>query len=324
MARLKLEDDDVATLQHELAWLRKNEGFVQRRLVRAPIVDEMLRGSRDDSFERLRSRFVSAIHTLAGDQQALLLDIYALTPDTTALARLRDRRILHGSKIGRGAETVATREEAALKFLHSRLVSGRYAQAPLVLDVPEMHGGIIYEETSTLIVVENRYWKATYEHYRFANMVEGLEYVTVTRSYPGRVNSRQGGDFKVNTRKVAGAGWNDHFWHIDSARTATEPMQRGHRYDLRFSLHPELSSDAIAPQMLASRAFHERSLLATIRVRFIGVLPETVWSFVRASPFALPRMPDEHSVVHLGRSGTVNLRTRDVYGGLMSGFAWRW
>lgn len=321
---MKLEEDDVATLQHELAWLRKNEGFLQRRLVHAPIVDEMLRGSRDDSYERLRSRFVSAIHTLAEDQQALLLDIYALTPETAELPRLRQRRMLHGLKIGRGVETVAAREEAALRYLHSRLVSGRYAQAPLVLDLPEMHGGIIYEETSTLIVVENRQWKETHEHYRFVNMVEKLQYVTVTRSYAGIVEPAVGGDFKVNSRQVPGAGWNDHFWHIDQARSATEPMDRGERYDLKFKVVPNSSVAESLPLRLGVRAFHERSLLATISVLFLGARPTVVWRHERISQFAVRSEPSEGSEVEVNEQGYATLRLRDVYGGLLSGLAWNW
>lgn len=221
---MRLDEDDVVTLQ-QLAWLTKREGFVQRRLAQAGIVDELLRGSLEDSFERLRHRFISAIHTLSDEQADLLLDVFALSPDTEDTPGLMQRRQLHGDKIGRTVDTIRTRETAALQALHSRLVTGPYAQAPLVRDVPEIHGGIIYEETSTLIVIENRRWRATYEHYCFANMAGELDYVTIGRSYPGTVTPSSEGDFKVNTRAVDGAGWNDHFWHLNPARTATEPMQ---------------------------------------------------------------------------------------------------
>lgn len=321
---MKLADDDFATLLQELAWLRKNEGFVQRRLVQAPIVDEVLRGAREDTFERLKSRFVSAIHTLEEPQQRLLLDVFGLSPGTTSLPTLRARREVHGRAIQRGVDTVASREEAALKHLHSRLVSGRFAQAPLVLDIPEMHGGIIYEETSTLITVENRRWKETQEYYRFANMVDKLDFVTVTRSYPGTVYPFHGGDFKVNTRPVPGAGWNDHFWHINRARTATEKMVRGERYDLRFSIEPDSDADTSSLMTLGSRAFHERSLLAAIRIRFLGVQPRSVWKYERVSPFARPTEADEYSAVQPDARGIVDLRLRDMYGGLLSGFSWSW
>ena len=65
MSRARLDADDAASLRRELAWLRKRGGFTAARLVHAPIVDEVLRGSLEDSFERLRHRFVSAIHSLS-------------------------------------------------------------------------------------------------------------------------------------------------------------------------------------------------------------------------------------------------------------------
>ena len=281
---MRLDEDDVATLHQQLAWLTKREGFVQRRLAQAGIVDELLRGSLEDSFERLRHRFISAIHTLPREQADLLLDVFALSPDTHQVPELLQRRQIHGDKIGRKVDTVRTRETAALKALHSRLVTGRYAQAPLVLDVPEMHGGIIYEEVSILTVVENRHWKATYEHHRLANMAGELDYVTIGRSYPGIVTPSSKGDFKVNTRPVDGAGWNDHFWHLNTARTATEPMQDRTRYDLRFRITPPEDGSEPEPMTLSSRALHHRSLLFTLRVGFIGDQPASIWKFEEWSP----------------------------------------
>lgn len=321
---MRLDEDDVVTLQRQLAWLTKREGFVQRRLAQAGIVDELLRGSLEDSFERLRHRFISAIHTLPGEQAGLLLDVFALSPDMQDVSELMQRRQMHGQKIGRKVDTVRTRETAALKALHSRLVTGRYAQAPLVLDVPEMRGGIIYEEVSTLIVVENRHWKATYEHYRFATLEEGLAYMTIGRSYPGIVTPSSKGDFKVNTRPVDGAGWNDHFWHLNTARTATEPMQDRASHDIRFRITPPDDGSEPEPMTLASRALHHRALLFTIRVGFIGDQPASIWKFEGASPFARPHAANEYNRVQLDARDTATLTLRDVHGGLFNGFAWSW
>lgn len=323
---MRLDHDDAESLRDELGLLRKNEGFVQRRLLKTPIVDEVLRYSRDDTYERLKSRFISAIHSLEDEgEAALLLDVFALSPDTEHLSRLQQRRALHGKKIGRGIDTVAGREEAALTHLHSRLVTGTYAQSPLVLHVPEMHGGIVYEHTSTLIVIENQRWKETREYYRFANMHGELDYVTVSRSYDGWVNPAAGGDFKVNTRAVPGAGWNDHFWHLDAERTKTEPMLYGEVYDLRFSIEPAAGDEAAQePLKLASRAFHQRSLLASIQVGFIGAKPRSIWTFEQVSPFARPTEANEYNTTRINEKGVATLRLRDVHGGLFSGIAWDW
>lgn len=321
---MALEEDDVESLAYELSLLRKNRGFIQRRFLKAAIVDEVLRGSNEDTFERLKSRFISAIYTLDEDESALLLDIFALSPETAGVARLEGRRKIHGEKIRLGVFTVASREEPALRHLHSRLVAGTYAQSPLVLHVPEMHGGIIYEATSTLVIVENRKWRETREYYRFANMVDELDYVTVSRSHDGWVNPQSGGDFKVNTRSVEGAGYNDHFWHLDDARTKTEPMKRGEVYDLNFTVFPENQAEEQAALKLASRAFHDRTLLASIQVGFVGDKPKSIWKFDRVSPFATPTKANEYNSLGLNDKGIATLRIRDAYGGLFSGIAWEW
>jgi hypothetical protein len=321
---VRLDEDDVETLQQQLATLVKNRGFVPRRLAQAGIVDEVLRGSMDDSFERLRHRFVSAIYTLQPEQAELLLDVYGLSPDTEGEPDLPRRRQIHGAKIGRKVDTVRSREGAALRALHSRLITGRYAQAPLVLDVPEMHGGIIYEEVSILIVVVDRRWHATYEHYRFANMAGELDFLTIGRSYGGVVTPSPRGRFEVNTRAVPGAGWNDHFWHLNAARTATEPMQDRTRYDLKFRLTPPADGEEPPSVNLASRALHQRSLLLNISVAFSGEHPASVWRFEGVSPFARPGAADEYNRVVPDLKGMVTLTLRDVHGGLFSGFGWNW
>ena len=331
MSRAHLDADDAASLLRELAWLRKRGGFTAARLVHAPIVDEVLRGSLEDSFERLRHRFVSAIHSLSesGSEQdeplvGVLLAAFALSPETVGSGSLLERRRAMASRLGCSMETIASREEAGLRLLHSRLVAGRYAQAPLVLDVPEMHGGIVYEETTTLIVVEQRQWRGTVEHYRLANMAGELDFVTISRSYPAHVTAQPGGEFSVNSRPVEGAGWNDHFWHIDPATGRRTPMHDATRYDLAFRLEPLPGEEPTTPISLASRAFHARSLLATIQVRFIGDVPVSIWQFTGASPFARPQAANQYNRTHLDAQQRATLTQRDVHGGLFGGFGWEW
>ncbi len=237
--------------------------------------------------------------------------------------RLQQRRAAHGERVGRGSETIAARESAALRHLLSRLLTGTYAQSPFVIDVPEMHDGIIYDSASTLLVIEDRRWRETHEHYRFAATFEEMDYLTVTRSYPGRTTVNENGPFKVKTREVPGAGWNDDFWHLDKDRRATEPMKRGGVYELKFSIHPDDGDDQ--PSLtLVSRAFHERTLRATIRVRFIGEKPVDVWTFSQVSPFARPTAANDTNRTALDDRGVATVRQRDAHGGLFTGIAWEW
>lgn len=328
VGRERLDEQDAAWLLRELAWLRKRAGFTAARLVGAPLVDEVLRASLEDSFERLRHRFVSAIYSLEEDDAQLpqvLLDAYGLSQATAGCGGLLARRRLVADRLGCSMETVAHREEAGMRLLHARLVAGRYAQAPLVLDVPEMHGGVVYEETSTLVVVAQRRWRATVERYRLANMAGEVDYLTIARSYPAVVSADPAGEFVVRSREVAGSGWSDHFWHIDPASGQPAPMRDATRYQLAFRLEPDPQDEAVAePLLLASRAFHARSLLATIRVRFIGEAPRSIWAYEGASPFARPQAANRYNRTGLDAHQQATLVLRDVHGGLFSGFGWEW
>jgi hypothetical protein len=309
-------------LGEELAYLRKREGFKASRLHKVPLVAQLLRQDPNETFERARSRFVSAIHSLGEPESHLLLDVFALSDHTQGLPRLEDRRRVHAAAVNRGIETIADREVPALNRLLSALVSGSYAQSPLTISVPEMHDGIIYETTSTMITVENRRWKHTREHYRFVAIFDEMDYLTITRSYPARAGVATNCAFRLNTRE-ASHGFNDHFWHLNSVRTADEPMRRGESYDLIFLLQPP---DPDEPHSLvnAYRAFHERSLFASIQVAFVGEWPALIWKYERVSHFAAPGYPDPNNLVPLDNNGVASLRLRDVHGGLVSGIAWQW
>jgi|SRR6185312_14789404 len=312
--------DDLA---YDLAFLRKGEGFTQRRLEQVPLVAGLLRQSEDDSFERVQSRMVSAIQSLDEREAALLMDVFGVSPDMASLELLQERRKAHAAKIGRGIDTIANRETVALQHLVSKLVAGTYAQSPLTLDVPEMHNGIIYETTSTLIVVENRTWKETREHYRFVATFDEMDFLTISRSYPAKATAIPGSAFTVNTRETS-KGFNDHFWHRDRTGESNDPMRRGEIYDLKFTLEPEESPEARENIVNVSRAFHERSLLASIQVGFIGERPSTIWTYQQVSFFNQPGTPNDSNQIQLDDRGVATLRLRDLHGGLFSGIAWIW
>jgi len=306
-------------LQEELQFLRKNDGFTPSRVDRTDVV-RLLLDVTSEGFERTRGRFVSAIDSLGDSDGSLLRDIFRLSDETTSLGALADRRRIHADRIGRSAATVADREGPALARLARALVTGRYAQSPLSLDVPEMHGGLVYEWTSTLIVIEERMWKETREHYRFMAEFDEMDFLTITRSYPAVVSTPTTGAFRVNTRE-ASQGFNDHFWSRGGSG-ADSPMMRGETYDLKFKLEPS-PDEAGSPMVNAYRAFHERSLLASIQVEFRGEVPSAIWRYERVSHFAQPGVPTSTNEVRLER-GIASLRLRDVHGGLASGIAWRW
>lgn len=315
----KLETDDLLA---DLGLLRKNAGFVQRRIADAPLVRELLSDSGSNSFERLRSRFVSALHSLSEEEAELLLDVFGLSQRTAGVTGVVKRRSIYGNHNSCGVETVASREPSALAHLADRLLRGTYAQSPLTLDVPEMHDGIIYDTVSYAMLVRDRKWVSTQEYYSFTAEFEEMDFVTISRSFTAKITPHPDMQFRINTRATS-HGFNDHFWSQNKLMTMDEPMRRGQQYALRFLLQPP-AEDADRNLLQLTRALHARALLASFKVRFEGEPPVRIWKVDRVSFFNNPGHPHGGNLLEPDENGEIVVRLRDFHSGLFAGMAWEW
>lgn len=313
---------DSENLYEDLLLLRKGAGFVQRRISERSALALLLTEGRAESFEKMLHRFRSAIHALTPAEAALLSDIYGVSEQTTGLTTLKTRREVHGAQIGRGVDTVASREPDAIRHLLDRLLRGTYAQSPLTIDVPEMHDGIVYDSVSYAMLVKDRAWVYTREFYSFTAEFEEMDFVTISRSFAAKVTPHRSMRFRVNSRETS-KGFNDHFWSRNAAMDADEPMRRGNSYQLRFQLEPP-AEQAATPLSQLTRALHARALLASFKVRFEGETPAKIWKVDRVSFFNNPGHPYEGNIIELENSKAVTLRLRDFHSGLFAGIAWEW
>lgn len=313
---------DSENLYEDLLLLRKGAGFVQRRLSPESGLVHILTEERKESFERILSRFRSALHALSPEEAELLADIYGVGDDTTGTSTLKARREIHGAKIGRGIDTVASREPEAIRHLLDRLLRGTYAQSPLTLDVPEMHDGIVYDAVSYAMLVKDRRWVYTKEFYRFTAEFDEMDFVTISRSFPAVLTPHPSMRFRVNSRETS-KGFNDHFWSRNPSMDADEPMRRGNSYQLRFQLEPP-QADTGKQLLQLTRALHARALLASFKVRFEGERPARLWKVDRVSFFNNPGYPHEDNMLELDGQGEIAFRLRDFHSGLFAGVAWEW
>lgn len=304
---------DAADLTDDLLFIRKGSGFTAKRIVNAGTLRHVLGGC-DEPFDNLRDRFVSAIQSLRDPEPALLLAAYGLAPDYIDLPMLRQRRERYGRTIDRKVDTVADREDAAIEHLRVQLLTGWYTQSPVSARIPEMHNGIIQESVHVSTLVVDRQWQETREHYRFMALFDEADYIAISSSYPGRPVPE--GDFTVKTIRT-GQSFSHQFWH-------NGPMKRGRTYDLRFRLVPD--DDYGQPEAIVeeARAFHERTLTATIAVEFRGSTPHQAWSYERLTFFERPGEPNAGKRIDLTGLKTAQVQTHDQYGGLFSGIAWNW
>lgn len=304
---------DTADLTRDLLYMRKGPGFTAERIVEAGALRLVL-GGVGEPFYSLRRRLVSAIQSLRDPEPEILLAAYGLTPEYASIPTIRERRRKYGATIGRGVDTVADREDAAIDHLRVQLLSGWYTQSPLPVRLPEMHNGIIQESVHVATLVVDKKWRETREHYRFVALFDEAEYIAISSSYPGRPIV-ESDDFRAKTVRI-GKSFSHQFWHSPG------PMRRGRTYDLRFALVPDGELGAPGAVIEEARAFHERTLSASISVRFDGEIPTRTWKYEGLTFFERPgSAPDE---VIPDDSNSVRANFDDQYGGLFSGIAWDW
>lgn len=304
---------DIQDLEADLLYLRKGAGVTPERVNAAGVLRLVL-GGQDLSYADVRERLVSAIRSLHEADAELLMDVFALSPDTGRMRLLRERRAYYGDKVGRKAETVAAREKQAVVNLRNQLLTGWYPASPLGVRVPELHNGIVNESVRITTVVADGYWQETREHYRFLALFDEADYLRISSSFPGRPVPES--PFTVRTRRLNDS-WNHDFHHAG-------PMRRGHLYDLRYKLVPDPDYGHPGRLRETSRAFHERTLTAIFETVFLGARPRTVWSFNRLSFLERPGTPTTNNQLDLKGGSTVTTQYHDLYGGLFSGMGWEW
>lgn len=297
----------------ELGFLRKDSGFTNTRLNRAPLVRQLLGGD-NEPFEIARERMASAIQSLRDPYPEILLDVFGLSTETEGIAYLKDRRQLYGARNGVKVEAAADREDPALKSLRNQLVTGWYPKSPTDFVVPPSHNGFVQQSVTIMTPVKNRAWAETREHYRLIAAFDEAEFIAISSSLPGRPVTA--GDFTVKTVRI-GASFTHRFFY-------KEPMRRGEYYDLKFKLVPDPELGSPEALLEESRAFHEPTRFATFQAAFFGDRPSTIWSYRGLSYFERPADPTHGESLGMDVDGVAEASFHDLYGGLYSGIAWRW
>lgn len=334
----------IRDLEDDLLYLRKGPGVTPARVASVGTLRLVLGGAQEP-FASLRQRLVSAICSLPDEDEALLLDVFGLSPQAEGLSTLRQRQELHGTRIDRKVDTVAAREVSAIANLRNQLLSGWYPASPLGSSGagPELHNGVVNEAVAITTVVADGQWQETREHYRFLALFDEADYLRIANSFPGTAVAQP--PFTVRTQRI-GSSWSHDFYHDG-------PMRRGQTYDLHYRLVPEAEVDAEAGAddhaarsdgndaagpaadsgtaaakdsrlCETSRAFHERTLTARFDTVFLGTKPKTIWSFNRLSFFQRPGSLTPSTRLDLAGGSSVSVTYRDLYGGLFSGVGWEW
>jgi hypothetical protein len=103
-------------LLRDLQLMLKRDGFTSTRVAKAPTLRQVLGGG-GEPFEVLRERLISAIQSLNNSEPEMLLDTFALSPETERIVGLPDRYVHYGNKAGIKIDTVRNQVAIAIDHL---------------------------------------------------------------------------------------------------------------------------------------------------------------------------------------------------------------
>ena len=160
-------------LVKDLIYLRQGRGLTPDRIFAAATLAEVCGDEQPP--DMTHGRLVSAIQSLPEQQSRdALLAAYGLLPLTRSLLPLKARREAYGKQIERKSDTVAAREDVAIKELALRLLASYYAGAPLPAQLPPVpHGGYLIDYLNVTTVYRDRRFLEHQQERRIISLVDG-------------------------------------------------------------------------------------------------------------------------------------------------------
>jgi hypothetical protein len=299
----------------DLIYLRKDTGFKETRIYKKANVFFEVIGGKEQTFETVKIRLLSAIDAISDRQSAeALLAAFGLLSGYENIPSLKGRREKYGTQVGRKYDTVMDRENAAIEELVLGLLTARYAAAPLPSAVPTLHNAAVHERAEITTLVRDRLWKETREFYRLIPLMDGAEYLEVSSDIPARVKPTSE---CVAETETTGGGLRHRFFY-------KEPLRRGHPIDFGFIMFPDGTRDETLILIEETRAFHEPTLSCRFEVMFLGEKPKIVWQYRQLPYYERPGKPTKQHLLDIENTSTVRAEFNDLYGGLFSGVAWDW
>jgi hypothetical protein len=312
----KTNTPSLEDLTTDLIYLRRDAGFIAERVYKKTNVFLSAIGGKQQDFDTIKTRLVSAINSLPDKQGAeALMVAFALSPEYASLARLTDRRKAYGEKIARKTDTIADREDSAMKELAITLLTARYMASPLPDGAPVMHDAIINERVEITTVVRDKLWVETREYYSLIPLMDDIGSVDVSSDIPAHVTANQDG--VISQTSTAPNGLLHTF-------TFKEPLQRGKVTDFAFTMLPDGVRDDELILIEETRGFHIPTLSCSIEVMFLGEKPRLIWHYAQLPYFERPGKPTKQWLIDLKGGGSVRVEFSDLHGGLFSGIAWEW
>ena len=308
-------------LVKDLIYLHKGRGLTPDRIFAAATLAEVCGDEQPP--DMTHGRLVSAIQSLPEQQSRdALLAAYGLLPLTRSLLPLKARREAYGKQIERKSDTVAAREDVAIKELALRLLASYYAGAPLPAQLPPVpHGGYLIDYLNVTTVYRDRRFLEHQQERRIISLVDGapgFRYHSSDTDSSGRTRLLAVEGCTVETEYVPGGS-------LHMLRFPT-PLKYGDVHDFMFreTLEDPETQGETPLSDFAGQSFETPALVYRQEVTFLGDKPPVIWAYDKLSRVERPGSPKSNELLHFENSGTLGKEFHQLYGGLFSGIAWKW
>ncbi|MEL7569690.1 MAG: hypothetical protein AAGU14_03920 [Eubacteriaceae bacterium] len=301
----------------DLMYLRKSEGFTITRARNASTLLDVMGGA-GQTFDELKTRFVSAICSLEDEQSVTaLLIAYGLEPGYEEIDSIYERRKKYGKTIGRKYDTLADREQTAIEELAVRMLMAQWVNAPLPANVPVIHGALITESLDVVSVIKDRTMTETRETQKFIALVDGID------AYDYSINELS------EVKPIEGCTIESYPIHhgMKNVLRFPQPLKRGQVHTISFiELSPEKGNNgrkAVAIEI--ARPFPIPTFKYNLEIVFEGQKPKTIWSYKMLTLLERPgRVEERRLLAFKDGEDSIKVSFSHLHAGLFTGVAWEW
>jgi hypothetical protein len=303
--------DDLIT---DLLYLRKGSGFVAGRIYNANVFISVIEG-KNQVFEHIKMRFVSALDSLADKQNAEALKVaYGLFPGYENIPSLKERRSEYGKQAKRKYDTLSDRENSAIEELAVRLLTALYSGAPLPEKLPIPHGSYLIEYIHITTLIRNRRFIEHQQIRKVVALASGIKEFGYHSNEHTRLIPTEGTE--IQTRYVKNG----------SVHTCVYPneLARGETHTFGFKEISDDSPELEQNEDFSGQSFETPTLVYRQKVIFEGECPSVIWTYDKLSRIERPGEPSNKNRIYPNQDGFVQKEFTQLYGGLFAGIAWRW
>lgn len=218
-------------------------------------------------------------------------------------------------------DTLADREDTAIRELALRLLTAYYAGAPLPDDLDILHGGFVMDYLNVTTIYRDRQFLA-HEQERgvmsLADGASGFKYVSSDEASNGRTVITAVYGCTVETEYVSGGSVHMLIF--------PEPLMRGdlHAFSFREELKDPQTHVERPLSDFAGQSFETPADTYRQEVTFLGEKTPVIWAYDKLSKVERPGTPEKNELLRFKNGGSLRKEFRHQYGGLCSGIGWRW